>query len=111
MASKAASKLGIAKECKALAVPSVPLRSKMRSQTGRRAGCSITVLYARSKPRMMKDTSISKQEYTKLTLRKLDAKVAKKASLKYVLRLKIARNASLQHFKVSQQTKVYSADF
>ena len=102
MVSKAALKLGIAKECKALAVPSVPLRSKMRSQTGRRAGCFITVPSVRSKPRMMKETSISKPEFTKLQLRRLDAKVAKKASLKYVRRLKIARNASLQHFKVSQ---------
>jgi len=59
----------------------------------------------------MKETSISKQEYTKLTLRKLDAKVAKKAFLKYVRKLKIARSVSLQPFKVSQQTKVYSVDF
>ena len=74
----------------------------MRSQIERRAGCFITVPSVRSKPRMMKETSIFKPEYTKLTLRKLDAKVAKKASLKYVPRLKIVRNASFQPSKVSQ---------
>jgi len=94
--SEAASKLRIAKECKALAVSSVPQRSKMRSQTGRRAGNFITVPSARSKPRMMKETSISKPKFIKLMLRKLDAKIAKKASLKHVPRLKIARDASLQ---------------